>query len=142
MSSEYCREAFQRAFPADDGVQLIIKTQNTEQLSRSDERLCAEIRRAAKQDFIYEEAGQEWAEPDVEHAAQRMLEVRTDPKRPAKIQRAFERIDELYDENAVGETYRERVDAIRAGLRAGELVANAGPFVTTSALLVARRGGA
>lgn len=186
-------QAFQQAFPADDGVALIIKTQNTDQLSSSDERLYAEIRRRAKQDrrivvidesfssnevhglisvcdcyvslhrsegfgfgmaeamklrvpviataysgnvdftteqtaypvryrvipvpkhdFVYEEAGQEWAEPDVDHAAMRMLEVRTDPDRQQRIQRAFELIHALYDENVVGQTYRERIDTIRA----------------------------
>jgi glycosyltransferase involved in cell wall biosynthesis len=191
-------QAFHEAFPEDDGVQLVIKTQNTQWLSASDERIYAEIRQHAKQDrrivvidesfscnevhglisvcncyvalhrsegfgygmaeamklrvpviatgdsgnadftteetsypvrfrrvpvpardFVYEEDGQEWAEPDVHHAALRMLEVRTDPHRQAKVQRAFEFIHTHYDVNVVGRAYRERIEAIRAGLCAG-----------------------
>ena len=75
------------------------------------------------QDFVYAEAGQEWAEPDVEHAAKRMLEVRTDPNKKTKIQRAFERINELYGEAVVGEAYRARIEAIRSSelARIGEV---------------------
>ena len=36
-----------QAFPTDDGVQLVIKTQNTQLLSPSDEKLYADIRRRA-----------------------------------------------------------------------------------------------
>ena len=141
-------EAFQRAFPTDEGVQLVINTQNTKLLSPSDETLYADIRRRARrdrrimvidesftsnevhalipvpeQDFVYAEAGQEWAEPDVEHAAKRMLEVRTDPNKKTKIQRAFERINELYGEAVVGEAYRARIEAIRSSelARIGEV---------------------
>jgi glycosyltransferase involved in cell wall biosynthesis len=186
--------AFQQAFPADGGVRLVVKTQNTEWLSAADERLYAELRRHAKQDrrivvidgsfssnevhglisvcdcyvslhrsegfgygmaeamklrvpviatgysgnadfttdetaypvrhhlvpvprkdFVYEDEGQVWAEPDVAHAAARMREVRTDPLRAARIERAYERIHARYDEQATGATYRQRIEAIRAG---------------------------
>jgi len=196
-------EAFQRAFPADDGVRLIVKTQNTEWLSAADERIYAELRRHArrdrrivvidesfsgnevhgllsvcdcylalhrsegfgygmaeamklkvpviatgysgnadftteetaypvryrlvpvpKRDFVYEEEGQEWAEPDVEHAAARMLEVRTDPNRRAKIGRALEFVRANYDEHVVGTTFRARIEAIRAGFRVAENAAH------------------
>jgi glycosyltransferase involved in cell wall biosynthesis len=190
--------AFRLAFPSDDRVQLVIKTQNTDHLPPPDERMYAEIRRIARSDrrvvvidecfssnevhglisvadcyvalhrsegfgygmaeamklrvpviatgdsgnadftteataypvrftrvpvtandFVYEEPGQEWAEPDVEHAAQRMIEVRSDPRRAVRIERAFELIRTKYDERSVGETYRERIEAIRAGMSAG-----------------------
>ncbi len=67
-------------------------------------------------DFVYDEPGQEWAEPDVEHAAQRMLEVRTSPDREARVQRAYEFVQARYDIETVGRGYRERFAAIRAGL--------------------------
>jgi glycosyltransferase involved in cell wall biosynthesis len=197
--------AFQQAFPADAGVRLVLKTQNTQWLSALDERMYAEIRRLARADrrivvidesfasnevhglisvcdcyvtlhrsegfgygmaeamklrvpviatgysgnadfttgetsypvrfreipvarreFVYEEEGQQWAEPDVEHAASRMLEVRTDPGRAAKIQRAFEFIQARYDEKSVGRSYRERIEAIRAGVPSGTRTANMG----------------
>ena len=79
-----------------------------------------------KHEFVYEEAGQEWADPDVEHAATRMREVRSDPKRAAKVQCAYEFIRTHYDRDVVGRTYRERIEAIRAGLRAGAEVARVG----------------
>jgi glycosyltransferase involved in cell wall biosynthesis len=187
-------DAFQRAFPADDGVTLILKTQNTDRLHPLDERLYARIRRRARADrrivvidesfssnevhgliavsdcyvslhraegfgygmaeamklkvpvvatadsgnadftteetawpvrfrrvpvprtaFVYAEDGQEWAEPDLEHAAQRLREVRSDPHRQKKVERAYELITTTYEESAVGRTYRERIEAIRAG---------------------------
>lgn len=187
-------DAFQQAYPSDDGVQLVIKTQNTHKLSTADERAYANIRARArqdrriliidesfssnevhglisvcdcyvslhrsegfgfgmaeamklgvpviatgysgnedftteanaypvryrlvpvpKQDFVFDEAGQEWADAEVAHAAERMLEVRTDPQRGAKIQRARETMRELYDEAVVGEAYRARIEVIRAG---------------------------
>ena len=199
-------DAFQQAYPSDHGVQLVIKTQNTNQLSTADERAYADIRARAKQDrrimiidesfsstevhglisvcdcyvslhrsegfgfgmaeamklgvpviatgysgnedftteanaypvryrlvpvpkqdFVFDEAGQEWADAEVSHAAERMLEVRTDPQRGLKIQRARETMHELYDEVAVGEAYRARIEAIRAGalIEAGTVVAGA-----------------
>ena len=199
-------DAFQQAYPSDNGVQLVIKTQNTNQLSTADERAYADIRARAKQDrrimiidesfssnevhglisvcdcyvslhrsegfgfgmaeamklgvpviatgysgnedftteanaypvryrlvpvpkqdFVFDEAGQEWADAEVSHAAERMLEVRTDPQRGLKIQRARETMHELYDEVAVGEAYRARIEAIRAGalIEAGAVVAGA-----------------
>ena len=199
-------DAFQQAYPSDNGVQLVIKTQNTNQLSTADERAYADIRARAKQDrrimiidesfssnevhglisvcdcyvslhrsegfgfgmaeamklgvpviatgysgnedftteanaypvryrlvpvpkqdFVFDEAGQEWADAEVSHAAERMLEVRTDPQRGLKIQRARETMHELYDGVAVGEAYRARIEAIRAGalIEAGAVVAGA-----------------
>ncbi len=199
-------DAFQQAYPSDNGVQLVIKTQNTNQLSTADERAYADIRTRAKQDrrimiidesfssnevhglisvcdcyvslhrsegfgfgmaeamklgvpviatgysgnedftteanaypvryrlvpvpkqdFVFDEAGQEWADAEISHAAERMLEVRSDPQRGAKIQRARETMHELYDEVAVGEAYRARIEAIRAGalIEAGAVVAGA-----------------
>ena len=195
-------DAFQRAFPADDSVQLVLKTQNTQWLTAPDERIYAGLRAHARRDrrivvidesfssnevhglisvcdcylalhrsegfgfgmaeamklrvpviatgdsgnadftteetswpvrfrrvpvtsreFVYAEDGQEWADPDLEHAAARMLEVRTDPKRAVKVQRAYEFIHAHYDRDVVGETYRQRIEAIRAGLLAGADVA-------------------
>jgi glycosyltransferase involved in cell wall biosynthesis len=197
--------AFQKAFPADDGVRLVLKTQNTEWLSAADERIYAEIRRQARKDrriividesfssnevhglisvcdcyvalhrsegfgfgmaeamklrvpviatgysgnadftteetaypvryrlvpvpkheFVYEDAGQEWAEPDIDHAAARMLEVRTDPNRASKVDRACRFIEANYGQDIVGRAYRQRIEAIRSGFRAEALVANAG----------------
>jgi glycosyltransferase involved in cell wall biosynthesis len=67
-------------------------------------------------DFVYEEEGQEWADPDLEHAAMRMLEVRTDPRREARLEAAHALVHARYDAAVVGRTYRERIAAIRAGL--------------------------
>jgi glycosyltransferase involved in cell wall biosynthesis len=77
-------------------------------------------------EFVYDEPGQDWAEPDVEHAAERMREVRGDARRSVRVERAYELIRKQYDEQSVGETYRERIEAIRAGLMAGALAANTG----------------
>ena len=191
-------EAFERAFPGDDGVHFIVKTQNTTFLSAADEKIYAEIRSRARKDaritvideslssnevhgliavcdcyvalhrsegfgfgmaeamklrvpviatgysgnadfttedtawpvrfkqvpvrkgeFVYEEDGQEWADPDVDHAAQRMREVRTDPFAKLKIDRAHALIASHYDEESVGRTYKQRIDEIRASLHAG-----------------------
>ncbi|MCC6653222.1 MAG: glycosyltransferase, partial [Candidatus Eisenbacteria bacterium] len=65
-------------------------------------------------DFVYDEPGQEWAEPDVEHAAERMREVFEGRGREAKVERARELIERVYGEAAVGEVYRERIEAVRA----------------------------
>lgn len=187
--------AFQQAFPGDDGVQLVVKTHNTEWLTSADERTYAELRRAARadrrivvidesftsnevhalisvsdcyvalhrseglglgmaeamklrvpviatgysgnadftteatswpvrvslvpvppRDFVYEEDGQVWADPDVDHAAMRMLEVRTGADRDARVRRAAELVKERYDVAVIGRAYRERIEAIRAGL--------------------------
>jgi glycosyltransferase involved in cell wall biosynthesis len=67
-------------------------------------------------DFVYEEEGQEWADPDLEHAAMRMLEVRTDPRREARLEAAHALVHARYDAAVVGRTYRERIASIRAGL--------------------------
>jgi glycosyltransferase involved in cell wall biosynthesis len=186
--------AFRMAFPDDDGVRFVIKTQNTQWLTAADERIYAEVRRMARDDrrivvidesfsanevhglisvcdcyvalhrsegfgfgmaeamklrrpviatgysgnadfttdetsypvrhrlvpvpprqFVYDEDGQEWAEPDLEHAAMRMLEVRSDPHRDVKLQRAYDLVTTRYGEEAVAATYRERIEAIRAG---------------------------
>jgi glycosyltransferase involved in cell wall biosynthesis len=190
-------EAFQRAFPGDDGVHFVVKTQNTEFLTPMDAKIYAELRSRAKHDrritvidetfssnevhglisvcdcyvalhhsegfgygmaeamklkvpviatdysgnvefttedtawpvrctrvpvppggYFFQEDGQEWADPDLDHAVERMLEVRTDPRRAAKVARAFELISTHYDEVTVGKAYRQRIEAIRAGLRA------------------------
>ena len=42
--------AFQQAFPADETVQLVIKTQNTQWLSAADERIYAELRQVSRRD--------------------------------------------------------------------------------------------
>jgi glycosyltransferase involved in cell wall biosynthesis len=78
----------------------------------------------SREAFVYDEEGQEWAEPDVAHAAERMREVRTATDRDARVERAFELIQRHYDENAVGRTYRQRIEAIRAGLGAAAGIAN------------------
>lgn len=196
--------AFQSAFPGDDGVRFVIKTQNTNWLSGRDERTYAELRRCVREDrrlvvidesfssnevhglisvcdcyvslhrsegfgygmaeamkmrvpviatgysgnadftteatsypvrfrlvpvpakdFVYEEDGQVWADPDVEHAAERMREVRTDPNRKAKVKRALAAIHARYDEHAVGRSYLGRIEAIRAELGAGRVAARA-----------------
>ncbi len=65
-------------------------------------------------DFVYDEPGQEWAEPDVEHAAERMLEVVAGRGRNAKVERAKELIERVYGEAAVGAVYRERIETVRA----------------------------
>jgi glycosyltransferase involved in cell wall biosynthesis len=69
-------------------------------------------------EFVYEDPDQAWAEPDIEHAAQRMREVRADAHRGARVERAYELIHSKYDEKSVGATYRERIEAIRAGFAA------------------------
>lgn len=193
-------EAFQRAFPGDDGVRLVLKTQNTGALAPLDQRLYAEIRRRAAADrrllvidenfashevhalisvcdcyvglqrsegfgfgmaeamklrvpviatadsgnavftteetaypvrftrvpvpaeaFVYDEAGQEWAEPDLDHAAERMREVRVDPRRGERVARAHALMTNEYSEAAVGRLYRERLEAIRARLAGARL---------------------
>ena len=190
-------EAFQRAFPGQDDVQLVVKTQNTGFLAPQDEKLYAEIRRRSREDrriividenfssnevhglisvcdcyvalqrsegfgfgmaeamklrvpviatgysgnavftteatawpvrysvvpvprgaFVYDEPGQEWAEPDLAHAVERMREVRSDPQRKVKVERAYELISSQYDEASVGRTYRQRIAAIRSRLGA------------------------
>lgn len=198
-------EAFQRAFPDDGGVRLVLKTQNTRLLSAADEKLYADVRRRARadrrivildesfsanevhglisvsdcyvalqrsegfgygmaeamklrvpviatgysgnadftteatawpvrhelvpvsaEDFVYDEDGQWWAEPDLAHAAERMLEVRSGAGRDEKLARAHELVCRRYDEAAVGRAFRERIEAIRAGLRADRAVAAGG----------------
>lgn len=81
-----------------------------------------------KTDFVYDEPGQEWADPDVGHAASRMVEVRSDPGRAAKVARARDFIRARYDVTAVAEIYRERIEAIRSalGTGAGGALAGAG----------------
>jgi glycosyltransferase involved in cell wall biosynthesis len=190
-------DAFQRAFPGDEGVHFVVKTQNTSFLTALDGKIYAEIRSRAKADrritvidetfssnevhglislcdcyvalhhsegfgygmaeamrlrvpviatdysgnvefateetawpvrcrrvpvppggYFYQEDGQEWADPDIDHAAQRMLEVRTDPARQVKIARAFDMVTRHYDVDSVGRTYRKRIEQIRAGLGA------------------------
>jgi glycosyltransferase involved in cell wall biosynthesis len=190
-------EAFRRAFPSEDGVALVLKTQNTSRLHPIDERMYADIRRTAREDpritvidesfssnevhgliavcdcyvslhrsegfgygmaeamklkipviateysgnadftieetsypvrslpvpvpageFVYEEQGQAWAEPDLEHAAERMREVMNDPHRQEKVDRAHALVSRRYEVNAVGDTYRKRIEAIRAGATA------------------------
>jgi glycosyltransferase involved in cell wall biosynthesis len=64
-------------------------------------------------DFVYDEPGQEWAEPDVEHAAERMLEVFEGRNRAAKVARARELVERVYGEATVGAAYRSRIDAVR-----------------------------
>ena len=197
--------AFQQAFPGDDAVRLVLKTQNTQWLSGADERIYAELRRLSRQDrrivildesfsanevhglisvcdcyvalhrsegfgfgmaeamklrvpviatgysgnadfttestswpvrhrlvpvtareFVYEEEGQQWADPDLAHAAERMREVRNDPQRDAKVEAAFALVQSRYNETTVGRTFRERITAIRAGLASGALTARAG----------------
>jgi glycosyltransferase involved in cell wall biosynthesis len=192
-----CLEAFQLAFPVEEDVQLVLKTQNTAFLPAQDEKLYAEIRRRALADrritvidesftsnevhglisvcdcyvalqhsegfgfgmaeamrlrvpviatgysgnteftteetswpvryrqvpvppggYFFEEDGQEWADPEIGHAAERMREVRTDPLRKVKIDRAFALIAGEYDEESVGRIYKQRIEEIRAGLRA------------------------
>lgn len=194
--------AFQSAFPSDDGVRLVLKTQNTRWLTPADERIYAEVRALARRDrrlvvidesfsanevhgliavsdcyvalqraegfgygmaeamklrvpviatgwsgnadftteatawvvrhrlvpvgakdFVYDEAGQEWADPDVEHAAERMREVRAGAGREARLRRAHELVTTRYDEAAVGRTLVARLREIRAGLEAGTLAA-------------------
>lgn len=44
-----------------------------------------------------------------------MREVRDDRRRSAKVERAHAWITTHYEAAAVGRTYRERIDAIRAG---------------------------
>lgn len=191
--------AFQAAFPGDDGVQLVIKTHNTNWLSAADERTYAELRRIARadrrvilidesfsatevhglisvcdcyvalhrseglglgmaeamklrvpviatgysgnadftteatawpvrhrlvpvppRDFVYEEDGQVWADPDVEHAAERMREVRSGVGRDARVRAAYELVSSRFDVRSIGERCRERIEAIRAGA-AGEV---------------------
>lgn len=72
-----------------------------------------------KEEFVYDEGGQEWAEPDVEHAAERMREVMSDPHRQARVDRAYGLVATQYSEDAVGRTYRERIEEIRLGAHAG-----------------------
>lgn len=194
--------AFQRAFPSDDGVRLVLKTQNTKWLTPADERIYAEVRRQARRDrrivvidegfaanevhglisvcdcyvalqrsegfgygmaeamklgvpviataysgnadfttaetawivrhrlvpvsardFVYDEEGQEWADPDLAHAAERMLEVRAGTGRAERVRRAREWVDTRYDSAAVGRACRERLEAIRAGRRPEALAA-------------------
>jgi glycosyltransferase involved in cell wall biosynthesis len=194
--------AFQRAFPGDPGVRLVLKTQNTGALAPADQRLYARIRRIAAADrritvidesfssnevhalisvcdayvglqrsegfglgmaeamslgvpvvatadsgnavftteamawpvrsaripvpaaeFVYDEPGQEWAEPDLDHAAERMREVRADPGRAGKIARAREHVGRTFSALAVGRAYAERLADIRARLARGERVA-------------------
>ena len=191
-------DAFRQAFPDDDGVHFVVKTQNTSMLTPMDERIYAELRTLAKHDpritvidetftsnevhglislcdcyvalhhsegfglgmaeamrmkvpviatdysgnvefatedtawpvrcrrvpvprggYFFEEEGQEWVDPDIGHAAERMREVRTDPLRQAKVDRAYDLITRRYDVSAVGRTYRQRIEEIRASLRAG-----------------------
>lgn len=66
------------------------------------------------EDFVYDEPGQFWAEPDVEHAAERMLEVFEGRDREAKVERARALIQQVYGEASVGAVYRERIEAVRA----------------------------
>ena len=195
--------AFRRAFPSDDGVRLVIKTQNTHQLSMADERSYAEIRRVTRrdrriviidesfssnevhglisvsdcyvslhrsegfgfgmaeammlrvpviataysgnvdftseataysvrhrlvpvppQDFVYRDDGQEWADPDVDHAAERMLEVRSDPAgRAARVEAAAAFVEAEYDPRAIGAAYRARIEEIRTGRGAAPAIA-------------------
>ncbi len=74
-------------------------------------------------EFVYDEPGQEWAEPDVDHAAERMLEVFEGRDREAKVKRAHDLVERVYGEAAVGAVYRERIESVRARIRAaGEVV--------------------
>ncbi len=197
-------EAFQRAFPREDDVRLVIKTHNTGALGRLDRRLYAEIRRRVAADhrivvidepftsnevhaliavcdayvglqrsegfglgmaeamalrvpviatadsgnavftteetswpvrcsripvtaeeFVYDDPGQEWAEPDLDHAAERMREVRAGTGREQKVARAHERMTHEYGAATVGKVCRERIADIRARLAAGAVVARA-----------------
>lgn len=65
-------------------------------------------------DFVYDEPGQEWADPDVEHAAERMLEVFAGRDRTEKVARARVLVERVYGEASVGAVYRDRIEAVRA----------------------------
>lgn len=67
--------------------------------------------------YFYEDPGQEWADPDIAHAAQRMLEVRTDSHRSKKVERACALVKSRYDARAIGKVYARRIAEIRQGLR-------------------------